>query len=317
MDVTQSAHAGLVRLPVPAMVELDAADERLIWRWGEQYQWKPVDDKALNVFVSLADAPGERIRMFARRYGPLQLCKHGLPHYHNQERVPPNRRLLWELRAQGLVDDSAWENSVQCNERCEPQRAELPDPKTGATQVWEWEPLEAWRHYAREAKAIRAVAEPVRRGHLAQKARLVSLVDEFNLDFLTGLQRLDNPRAQPVEYVSEWHRSFVKEHLQRWLDMGGIGPRVDWEATMPVLRWEPAGLFGILALRLAAEVALGGHVATCDGCGRTYSRRRAPSRTRRNFCDDCRGRADHKLAMRDLRERRRREKERTEGDEPV
>lgn len=69
--------------PIPHNIELDG----LLLRWSNSSNATPRRTEAgarlLEQFVALADAPPERILRFARRWGVLELCKHGLPACHD------------------------------------------------------------------------------------------------------------------------------------------------------------------------------------------------------------------------------------------
>ena len=112
-------------LMVPNDVELE--EDWLCWGWSvDVQQWitRRPGPRILSDFVRLADGDGPQIRAYARRWGILGICKHGLPSSHagNEGGMP----------------------------RCQPlDRREDP-----AWRFDGWEPLERWRYFARQAGAM-------------------------------------------------------------------------------------------------------------------------------------------------------------------
>ena len=109
---------------VPLAVEL--AGEWLAWEWGEGPDGRFVQSARplLEDFAALADAPADRIRDYARRWGVLYVCEHFKPRSHNP----------WTTSSAGCLH--------------------LRQGIDGGR-----EPLLVWREYARRARAIlRSVA---------------------------------------------------------------------------------------------------------------------------------------------------------------
>ena len=94
-------------------------------------------DGLLEGFLALADAPGEKIFRYAKRWGVLMICDHMLPSSHN-----PNHLEIDQLGCRPL----GWGR--------EPY----------------WEPLDAWRHFAGQAHALLRIANRVHQGKSADPA---------------------------------------------------------------------------------------------------------------------------------------------------
>ena len=95
----------LGKLPVWDVVDLDANEERLIvHRASHQREVEP-GASMLNAFVKLADAKPVQIRDFARKWGFLQLCKHGGPGYHE---LPPDMSCVPLIYSERYEPVDAW-----------------------------------------------------------------------------------------------------------------------------------------------------------------------------------------------------------------
>ena len=118
---------------VPALIELDAAGENLLWSWQGDIQWRPPAPGMLESFIGLANGTPQRILGYARSYGPLGLCDHGLPATHHPGATAMGRLDTFDLN---------WPRG------CEPAGFVVDG-------VWTFqEPIAGWRRLAREALAI-------------------------------------------------------------------------------------------------------------------------------------------------------------------
>jgi len=101
----------------------------IVWdRTGPSGQFPDTDardQKVLDEFVKLSGAPPQRVLGFARAYGPLHVCEHGLPAWHNPG-----------LRRKDTVGEFCQETQV--------------------------EPLRVWWDLAGQAKAILGIAANVK-----------------------------------------------------------------------------------------------------------------------------------------------------------
>src|SRR5690242_5744761 len=74
-------------LPSHEVITQRATPERGGSGTGKRLARVPPED-LLDRFCELADESGERIERFAEQWGPLGLCKHGVPHTHRPFRTP-------------------------------------------------------------------------------------------------------------------------------------------------------------------------------------------------------------------------------------
>lgn len=287
---------------LPAEVELDLENDRLLWRERRRKQdlalgpnVRDPSPTMLNAFLRLADQVPEAIADFATRYGVLDICEHGLPSSHN--RTADNRirgkglHPFLATMSQEMVDGPS---EFHCGGRLLP----------GRRGNWHWEPLEAWRASARFARAILFIAKDLREGKSATDDAWAQLGAGPSLPM------------SPVERLG-YQRSVLGRTVTHWLALGGVMPVLTWgiqswrprsaaqidDYAAPRIEFEAAGLFGALGLQLAMAIGYGKGIAICSGCGKLYFPKRAPSAGRRNFCPDpkCRMVAAWRQSKRDQR----------------
>ena len=258
----------------PDIVDLDEAGEGLVWPHGgtDTGRYRAADPRMLDAFVVLADAPAERILAYARRYGVLGLCEHGLPMSHNWAAVDPDQDLLIERLHRGEPLD--WDRLTRATERCFPRQLE---------RHW-WEPLAGWRRYAGQARALLTIAAHLQAGRpapaddwraLGETEQGFAMLEALN----PGTARTDLP-------LQRW---LLQHHLNTWLQLAAVQPRVEWHDPHALhLRLDAHGVFGALAVQLVTAIGRVEGVALCSGCGRSYSPSRTSAAGRRNYCPDCR-----------------------------
>lgn len=330
----------LTPLHVPQVVELDSANDRLLW---SHYQGRedgaratppppprPADVQMLNDFIGLADRPAERIRNFARRWGVLQICRHDLPATHNLptyslERRPgeegpggnpgaPADPAEWKLLdpAEWQPVDPDWGKPSGCDARKLPE-----DPR------WYWEAIARWREYAREARTMLLVAKTLHDGQPVRREDWASI----------GLDIPDYHDPHSAALARQQERNHLAGLVTQWLTWGGIRPVVQWgvqaerkrpngrkvEFARPHIELDPQGLFGVLALQLMTALSRVDGIAFCSACGKPYMPKRKPAAGRRSFCNNetCRLRAAWRLAKRDERIRKRQPKKKAEAKQDI
>ncbi|MGH8072261.1 MAG: hypothetical protein ACRERE_44925 [Candidatus Entotheonellia bacterium] len=229
----------------------------------------------LDAFVRLADTEPEAIRDYARRWGVLMICEHGIPAGHSWPREP-------------IVDIlNGPEKDMLCRPRGWPDAC--------------WESVGAWYVLARQARALLHVAAALHNGTPARRGDWQMVVYRTWHGDGGGdpwLDKLNQPRHAASA------RAFVEESMQRWLAWGAVQPVLAWSAKKdPTIEFEGVGLFGALAVQLLAAVIREGW-AVCAGCNNQYAPERRPNAKRRNYCPDCRtSGVSHRDAMRDFRRR--------------
>jgi hypothetical protein len=246
--------------------------DRLYWREnleGNGWGWYPIHSGPglLEGFVRLTDASPEAICTFARRWGVLRICHHGLPATHNPR--PP------ELPAQSGI--ATW---------CYPLR------QSG----WYWEPLDIWHDFARRARAVLNLAAAMGQKTSTRREDWAVLHD-------TWAQRWDASGGNVP--VATMH--LVLEHVvNTWLVWGHVCPMLEGSNHGLRIELRGGGLFGAIAVQLLAAVSRSKGWAVCINCGDVYSPLRRPKRSQRTYCHkpECKA-AAIRDAMRDYRARRR------------
>ena len=267
--------------------------------------------RMLSDFVALASGSDDEILSYARTWGPLCICEHGLPCSHSFE-------------------------------SCGPMRLDRRRRK----HVY-WEPLASWRHFAEQALAILALAGlshsrdvddpgfgqlmshtppnpfPLRPVSAQQAARREERdrkwVEEFNLWLPLMQQWIDQEhpelrRPRPLSLRLQQQRRAVAYALNRWIELGAVRPIASWEQSEPSLEITAGTygnyeflndrLFGALTMEFTYAVLRRSRMRRCDGCGRPHVPRRWPKLNSRSFCRTCGKRASWRLSKRRARETR-------------
>jgi hypothetical protein len=254
---------GTNRWLVP-VVDLDG--ERLIWKDATvPSRYARPSAGLLERFIGLGDAPSGAIRDYARRWGVLRICDHGLPATHNPQPVPVKTGPITWCRPVG------WRQGIP------------------------WDPLEAWRRYARQMRALLNIGARV---HESQPGRLADWEVLY-------------PRSQELPGRPWWGRQVAADRagvayqLKEWLRMGQVELEPAWDEPHHLsLRIGVAGLFGALVVQLALAIAKTDGLALCSACGMTYLPGRRPNPKRRRYCSRCRARgAPQRDAAADYRRR--------------
>lgn len=238
----------------------------------------------LRGFAALADAHRGRVLTYAKQWGVLGLCEHGMPACHR--------------------------GPVEHSDGCYP---------LGWDGGGGREPLKAWRFYAQRAAICLRVASRLRRGgrltrdelkkpslevlkeSAASRVRQGAGLTGDEVKVLTFGMVEDSPELEAAESwdaLSMWASS--------WMRWGGVRPQLlsarSGEPPRLVLapEWTPLKphlpLFGALGIQLAFALASERGWACCSACGAFYDPRRSPAAGRSNFCPDCGVRAAWRTA---------------------
>jgi hypothetical protein len=266
---------------VPAVVELEGTHLRWSFCDGDQLG-KVISPRPglLEAFVALVDASPEAIRDYARKWGVLWICDHGVPAGHSMPRLPLEDVMneLTEVRGVRGCEPRGWPNACL-------------------------EPVAAWYRLAREAHSILNVVAKLREKKPSQRGDWQMVVSRIWHGMDGGHPWLD-ALNQPENTISA--RGFIENSVNRWLGYGAVQPILVWSTKKhPTITFDGYGLFGALALQLLGVVS-GGGWDICSACGRMFDpspRRRNPNR--RHYCNECRASGTpQRDAMRDLRKRR-------------
>ena len=158
------------RLLVPGVVELDGSR---LW-WSESAETSRRPGAVLEGFLELAEASPELIRDYARQWGLLKICRHGLPCSHHATA----RAAADTVSAVNLVNSCAAKHQILKRRNaqeflrelrlalaareadsagCEPLR---PGQTSGLPKkAYAWEPIELWRTFSHQARSILEIAD--------------------------------------------------------------------------------------------------------------------------------------------------------------
>ncbi len=234
----------------------------------------------LDGFRRLADGPDRAILAYARRWGFLSVCSHGVRDDHEGVVVPERLvepRGTIEVRPEGHYD------GVQ-RER-----------------------LDVWRYWSSQADALLTAMVRLRDGRVASTVEWKPLwrrgpwteVLEAHLDAAViraiDAQWLDAP-APPKE-GQRWR---IAAALEAWMRIGGMAMTVAWTSNAAALGFESPTLLGTIGLQLALAATGAESFAACSDCGAPFASGKRPRADRRNYCPTCQ---DAKVAARNASRR--------------
>ena len=248
---------------------LDLEGEYLAVRWRDvsnRMKFVRPRPQLLEGFVRLGAASGREIRNYARRWGLLDLCGHGVPEGHATVDVPLMLGVPYV--------------TVQLEPTCRAHPGR--------------EPLAVWRYWAGQARELLQAMSSLRRDRpvpgsawavLCEIGAWVEPKHEPLLDLVAPFIEPLRSGVAPLPV----QRSAVARAIETWLTLGGIAPRVHWETpSRPELRLGPTGLFGSLGLQIWLASSGLRAWATCSGCGRQHLPARPRFEKTRTYCADCR-----------------------------
>jgi predicted RNA-binding Zn-ribbon protein involved in translation (DUF1610 family) len=261
---------------VPAVIGVDCG--LLIWRWDKALTRNPPRPKAhglglLMEFMRLANARPKTILAFARKWGVLEICKHGLPSTHNCRKA--------------ITLSGRW---------CEPLLyADLENFM---------EPITYWHFYARQMWAMLKIASQLKQGK-------TGLAEDWKILLDPGLGR--DPHGKASLFASLFGQTVADDivgiikMLDRWLSMGDVRPNLVWDEEQRFVSFDNT-LFGMLAYQMMIAIGRTEGLGFCSGCGEHYApKRRQTKVSQRNYCPACGKRAAWRDAKADQRRRQRRE----------
>ena len=263
---------------VPAEVRLRG--DWLHYRWATRDRGPSRPQTApgvLDGLLAATDEPdGEAVLDFARRWGVIEACPHGLPSSHHPARTsrtgPTCTRIPVRQDRTGMID-------------------------------WMKEPLSAWQNLGQRARAALTVAASV---HDQKPAPWRTWSD--------AAWDLPQSSGSETRFIAATERPALAAAVDTWLAIGGVGVEFVWSEDRPVLSLRPRSLVGALALQLAYSTSRVDGLRLCFDCGRPYTPDRRPAPKRRSFCQECGLRAAQRQASRSYRQRKKdSEKEYTNG----
>lgn len=203
----------------------------------------------------------------------------------------------------------------------------------GKRGEFQWEPIDAWRYYARQAAALLNVAARLHRDepgraedwnviyerplrYLPQMLGELDLVREMIglgsipdhrrlLISLGGVQLVARPfrRERQRNEVLAAQRFVLAAILNYgWLGSGGVRPSFQWAGSPRVVLLS-GNLFGAVAAHLMFAIAKTQGLAICSACGMPFIPSRQPTPGRRSYCPSCGRQAAVRDASRAYRRR--------------
>jgi hypothetical protein len=261
-------------------------------------QQSPRADGCLDQFWALAEASPERVLAFARRWGPMGICRCAQTATH----------------------------SDFCGPVGAPEVSHRGEGRPGGDQQrWRyWEPVAVWRHYVRVVRAVLGVAATLEEGGALAIDDVDVLIGHVDRVSSIGLSNHGAELHKPhvvrwivAMVIDDWFRSanirvsFIDQPRQkRWSAPLLVGARYDFRTGIRF-----GELFGSLGLQLATALTSPSGLFRCDNpeCRRPYTPgegqrrpKRGPSKPR-HFCPECRvdDLVAKRLSARDRRAKRR------------
>lgn len=231
-------------------------------------------DGTLSEFLALEAAPDEDLLAYARRWGSLESCGHGLRRGHG---------LVW------VRDSLLGGGQVEARPTC---------PRAVGDDV------ALWRYWVRQAVALSRVVSDVRRRRPSTDDALAVLGESAPWVLaLVGFDTSDPPaRLQRLRALPDPREASVRAAqgaLNGWLELARTGPSVRWVSGRPTIWLATDCLLGALGLGLLDRAA-GRTEVRCAGCGNGHYPAR-PNGALRNgsFCARCRSDGTARRAARD------------------
>ena len=200
----------------------------------------------LDAFVRITG--GNSALRFARKFGVLHICRHGLQYSHSQACLASSQLEGWNPTSR--------------------------------------EPLEGWLHHAKRARAILGLSASIQIAD--ERDPIGSRDDwAFLYERKAGKASIDD-LMQAFTSTPSLAKSFLVSDINNWLAEGNVRPTISWgEEESPGFSLN-ASTFGLLGVQLMTAVSKVQDVYFCDGCGNPYSRKkRKPQAGRNQYCEAC------------------------------
>ena len=200
----------------------------------------------LDAFVRITS--GNSALRFARKFGVLHICRHGLQYSHSQACLASSQLEGWNPTSR--------------------------------------EPLEAWLHYAKRARAILGLSASIQ---IADERDPIGSRDDWTFLYLSRGGKAPIEELMRAFYATPaLAKNFLVTNINDWLIEGNVRPTISWgEEESPGFSLN-ASTFGLLGVQLMTAVSKVQDVYFCDGCGNPYSRKkRKPQAGRNQYCEAC------------------------------
>lgn len=289
------------RCAIPASARVDPDDRgQLLWLLARSEEgfvsWPDGEPTrgALNAFLKLPTRGAEDVATFARSYGVLGICEHGVPGIHRA---------------------------------CDPVRRYPLFLEVGADKAADWmtEPIAAWQLWAGRLTAALNLADDLRAGLEGDEDDWITILPGDASIWREVLPHRSRPwaTAQLGAIVTGWLTMAGVAPALVWIDRPGPALTLALGGfAAPALAsrdagfvWPANSLFPVLVTELALAIAAGpiGHCSVCKTPFTTDNDARSVRRDRRAFCSaDCR--LDARRAAKKEWARRRRRAQRPRND---
>jgi hypothetical protein len=252
---------------IPSEIVLQGREPDCILRWqaGGNRFVRPKDEM-LDDFLLLGRASDEKVLRYAKTWGVLGICKHGLPYSHNP--------------STGAIAQS-WNEIIADSMACGP--VPIHSARQGVLHPLEFqESLADWRKYSQAARSICNI-------HIALDSERIGDLDDWQTLFnFPAYSRLQVPWWDQ-DVITEWF--ILIRTLNEWLRWGGVRPVFNgvgknlWGVCLG-----RKGLFGALACQIMRNTCLPHRVMLCSGCKTVFTAMKQRSVGRRQYCRECRER---------------------------
>ena len=212
----------------------------------------------LRSFAGLHSATDQEILGYAKVWGSLNICEHNMPyrHYHLARyrlRMPPPV----DLHLQRLLEKAG-------------VRVRRPDellvPRICSRL--KWEPLETWRFFSRQCRAILDIAASFQAGRHGTHEDWMCLYQEV--------------LPTRLSQGSEYNETFLLEAIRALMSLGRFRPWIcDLDGKLSL---SGADLIAKLAAELALAVSQRKKMYLCSICGRQFEPHRKPALGRESYC---------------------------------
>ncbi len=308
-----------VRIPLPEVVWYEPAEvarqrnigARIGWRVGGEAVSEPVTH-CLSRFVRLADASDEQIVAFARTWGVLGMCMchHGSGLHLGCNGLTEEERWWvkdWSVQLKWLRG-----NSVGLDDPLGYRDGKVVLPKY---RLPHWEPIDAWRYYARAYRALWNIAIDLRTGTApppevwrdaytypapeGQTLKIEQLADPATWDNARVWPDLSHPNFNPAPELRRYHFTNL---VSKQLHVARVMPWLAWEEDDPEVvlaldvlpsvagegaePWPGPRSFSVLTWQLAAVVTEPTGAYRCANCGTPFVPNQKPRSDHPPYCDD-------------------------------
>ena len=248
------------------------APRNVVWESTHAVQRSP--SEMLGAFIRIHDA--KDVLAFVKRYGPLKVCKHGLPATHN-----PLRFEHVGAKGAGRYKREPWCELVRLatwRALSKAERAAFAEWETDHAVTCYRETIADWMRYVHSAKALLSIGLAALSQRGLEQSDIQTLFREFLRQPETDLDYSLPPARVLVEYI-----------VNEWITMGGVRPSLTWgpDTTRPSLDLS-SNTFGQIGLQLAMTLTMTKQIVYCDSCkAPVWAGNRKPRTDRAYYCDPC------------------------------